>query len=186
MKQIPRPMFFAGLAFAVVLAAFVTLTLTDSPTVRLATTLVTLVATIVMARLLARIMFAVDDEPAPPPAAFDPLPCPAHLRATRTERGFDYFPPLPNKYGYAEDISVSESSNAEYAGIWLQVAGHDESGGRSKVTANLTAETAWRLAEQLALAVATHYHGDQRPELRDTILSIDLERLETGEVAENV
>jgi hypothetical protein len=183
MKQIPRPMFLAGLAFVVVLAAFVMLTLSNSSTVRLIATLVALSATVTVIRLLSRMMFGVDGETAAPAS---PLPCPAHLRATRTERGFDYFPPLPNKYGYAEDISVSESSNAEYAGIWLRVAGHEEQGGRANVTANLTAETAWRLAEQLALAVATHYHGDQRPELRDTILSIDLERLETGEVAENV
>lgn len=105
------------------------------------------------------------------------LPCPEHLRVAKTARGFGHLPALPNQYGEPEDILVHESSNAEYAGIWLNVKGMGEEGERVEATANLTAETAWRLAEQLALLVATHYHGDQRPAPADTILSVDLDRL---------
>lgn len=87
-------------------------------------------------------------------------------------------PALPNNYGQPNDIRVSESSNADYAGIWLRVRGMgDEEGHVVDATANLTAETAWRLAEQLAIAVATHYHGDQRPDPSQTVLTLTLPEL---------
>lgn len=105
---------------------------------------------------------------------------PEHLRVSMTDRGFGHFPALPNQYGEAEDISVSvsESSNAEYAGIWLRVKGLGErQGERVEAAANLTAKTAWLLAEQLAILVANHYHGNQRPDASETILSVDLSAL---------
>lgn len=100
---------------------------------------------------------------------------PEHLRSVITERGFGHLPALPNRYGGPEGIRVSESSNAEYAGVWLRVEGFGEAPGRLvDVVANLTAETAWRLAEQLAILVATHYQGDQRPAPDQTVLRLDL------------
>lgn len=100
---------------------------------------------------------------------------PEHLRAAATERGFGHLPPLPNRYGGEEGIRVSESSNADYAGIWLRVEGLGEVPDvLVDVAANLTAETAWRLAEQLAILVATHYHGDQRPAPDQTVLRLEL------------
>lgn len=100
---------------------------------------------------------------------------PEHLRAHMTERGFGHLPALPNNYGGPEGIRVSESSNAEYAGVWLTVEGLGEEPGKLiQAVANLKAETAWRLAEQLAILVATHYQGDQRPDPDQTILRLEL------------
>lgn len=100
---------------------------------------------------------------------------PEHLRPEVTDRGFGHLPPLPNEYGGPEDICVRESSNAEYAGIWLDVTAMDTEGKPVQVTANITAEVAWQLAEQLAFTVATHYHGDQRRAVfGKTRLAIDL------------
>jgi hypothetical protein len=105
----------------------------------------------------------------------DTTKLPEHLREVITDRGFGHLPPLPNQYGGQEGIRVSESSNAEYAGVWLRVEGFGEAPNvLVDVAANLTAETAWRLAEQLAILVATHYQGDQRPEPGQTVLRLEL------------
>lgn len=109
----------------------------------------------------------------------DLVPCPDHLRVSATDRGFAHFPPLAGAYREEHSVSVYEASNAEHAGIWLNVARPDNMGA----TMNLTATTAWRLAEQLAVLVANHYQGDQRPDANETILSVDLSRLDTREVA---
>lgn len=112
------------------------------------------------------------------PTRFDPDKVPEHLRGVLTERGFGHLPALPNNYGGKEGIRVSESSNAEYAGIWLRVEGLGEVPGELiEAVANLKAETAWKLAEQLAILCRFHYHGDQTPE--DTLLRLDLEGVVT-------
>ncbi len=85
-----------------------------------------------------------------------------NLTPTTTARGFDHMEPIPSEYG--GNVSVSESSNAEYAGIWLRA--EDVMPGRTSVTAaiNLTAENAWLLGRQLLWLVVNHYHGDSRPD----------------------
>lgn len=161
--------------FVVVTVAFIVKTYLDFSWSNVILTAVVLGANVMIIRALSRGIVGATREP-------ERLPCPPHLRVMATERGFGHFPPLPNNYGNADDISVSESSNAEYAGIWLRVKSPNTSG---EITANLTAGTAWRLAEQLALLVANHYHGDQRPDSNETILSVDTSRLDTREVVDH-
>ena len=83
------------------------------------------------------------------------------MQITTSARGFDYHQPVPSQYG--GQVSVSESSNAEYAGVWLRT--EDTCGGQEMVETalNLTAENAWTLARQLADVVVHHYQGDGRP-----------------------
>jgi len=161
--------------------SFIVLSMTDSPATRLVLGVVVLATSVSVAVVLTRAFVGgvwglALEESRPAPAA--KLPCPEHLRGSVLERGFGYLPPLPNEYCGPRDISVSEASNAGYAGIWLRVGGLDDRGGKVEATANITAETAWRLAEQLAGLVASHYHGDQRPQPEETILSVDMSRLD--------
>ncbi len=81
---------------------------------------------------------------------------------TTSPRGFDFMEPVPSEYG--GNVSVSESSNAEYAGVWLRA--EEDMGTKPPVTAaiNLTAENAWLLGRQLLWLVVNHYQGDSRPD----------------------
>lgn len=54
------------------------------------------------------------------------------------------------------DWTVSESPAASGPHVWLDV----------KCPAHLTAENAWRLAEQLMTLVRDHHQGDARPDVR--------------------
>jgi len=65
MKPVPRPFFLALIAYTIVLAAFVALTLSSSPVVTVLAILAALGATGFVAVLLVRVMFA-DDETSPP------------------------------------------------------------------------------------------------------------------------
>lgn len=84
------------------------------------------------------------------------------MQHTTTGRGFDHMQPVPSEYG--GEVSVSESSNAEYAGIWLRA--EDAMPGKTPMIAaiNLTADNAWLLGRQLLWLVVNHYQGDARPE----------------------
>lgn len=85
-----------------------------------------------------------------------------HLEVETSDRGFDATAPIPSEYGGA--VRVGESSNAEYAGIWLWADEAMVGRPPAKVTINLTAENAWKLADQLRYLVEHHYQGDARPE----------------------
>lgn len=86
---------------------------------------------------------------------------PEHLKVSTSERGFDGLPSIPGACG--GNAHVYESSSAEGPHVWLAVAVSNM--GRTEETfhLHLTAENAWKLAEQLALMVAEHYQGDARP-----------------------
>lgn len=183
--RLSLPNFATARVYWLYVIAFVAVSIAFVVQLALDFTLITVIATALVLALNVAIIrrLVIDIFVAMRPVADSPekLPCPPHLRHETTGRGCGYFPALPNEYGGAEDVSARELSNAEYAGIWLDVAGMgDKRGEAVKVTANLTAGTAWRLAEQLAILVATHYHGDQRPAPADTVLSVDLSRLDVG------
>nr|WP_221374483.1 hypothetical protein [Actinoplanes polyasparticus] len=87
-----------------------------------------------------------------------------HLTAETSDRGFDFLPDIPSEYG--GHVEVSESSAASGPHIWLRAYEDMRSGVRPPVQAamHLTAENAWRLAEQLQKLVREHYQGDATPE----------------------
>lgn len=91
-----------------------------------------------------------------------------HLNVTTSDRGFDFLPPIPSEYG--GEVSVSESSAADGPHIWLRAKApvdlNRPDGEQHEVPIHLTAENAWRLAEQLRYLVEHHYQGDARPEER--------------------
>lgn len=81
-----------------------------------------------------------------------------HLTVETSDRGFDALPPIPSEYG--GDVRAYESSAASGPHIWL--AATAKNGGLVRI--HLTAENAWRLAEQLRYLVEHHYQGDARPD----------------------
>ncbi|GAA0494138.1 hypothetical protein Ade02nite_20650 [Paractinoplanes deccanensis] len=85
-----------------------------------------------------------------------------HLTPTTSGRGFGYLPKIPSEYG--GHVAVHESSSAEGPHIWLRAT--EEMPGKEPVQAaiHLTAESAWRLSEQLQKLVREHYQGDATPE----------------------
>lgn len=89
-----------------------------------------------------------------------------HLEYTTTERGFDHMPELPGIYGGT--VKVYESSSAMQPCVWLSAtvpANRDKPDGASfETTVHLSAEDAWKLADQLRALVRNHYHGDAVPE----------------------
>lgn len=91
-----------------------------------------------------------------------------HLDATRSGRGFDRLPPIPSEYG--GQLQAYESSAAPAPAIWLFATApadlNNPSGPTVEAPMHLTAENAWRLAEQLMTLVANHYQGDARPDER--------------------
>lgn len=80
-----------------------------------------------------------------------------HLEATITDRGFKHLPPLPGTYGGS--VCAYESSAAFGPHVWVAVETPN-----GDVIVHLTAENAWRLAEQLQYLVRNHYQGDATPE----------------------
>ena len=80
----------------------------------------------------------------------------AHLIPIRSERGFAQLPPIFGTYG--GDVRTYESSAAIAPHVWLQAI--DSNG---EATIHLTAEDAWRLADQLRYLVRNHYQGDATP-----------------------
>lgn len=85
-----------------------------------------------------------------------------HLTVTTSPRGFDHLPTIPSEYGgYA---SVYESSAADGPHIWLKAVETMHGRPEESATMHLTAENAWKLADQLRLLVREHYQGDATPE----------------------
>ncbi len=80
-----------------------------------------------------------------------------HLNVTTSVRGLDSMPPIVNEDG--EEVRVWASSSAEGPHVWLKAA---DDYGLAKV--HLSADDAWRLAEQLQALVRNHYQGDATPE----------------------
>lgn len=87
---------------------------------------------------------------------------PEHLQPTISDRGFARLPDIPSEYGGY--VSVYESSAASGPHIWLHAEApvnlNEPTGPTHEVTLHLTAENAWKLADQLRLLVRNHYQGD--------------------------
>ena len=90
---------------------------------------------------------------------------PTHLVPTKSDRGFTRLPPIIGNYG--GDAQVYESSGASRPLVWLAVRESPEGtrprGGPAEVSVHLTADDAWRLADQLRWLVEHHYQGNARP-----------------------
>ena len=71
-------------------------------------------------------------------------------------------PPIPSEYG--GEVTVFESSAASGPHIWLKAREAMRGEPERTVALHLTAENAWRLAEQLQMLVRDHYQGDATPE----------------------
>lgn len=94
-----------------------------------------------------------------------------HLQPFANGRGFDSMPEVEGANG--EIVQVRESSAAGGPHLWLDldalVEPKDDQGNVTGapqwtgLTAHLTAEAAWQLAEQLMFLVKEHYQGDARP-----------------------
>lgn len=84
------------------------------------------------------------------------------MQITTTDRGFDHMQPVPSEYG--GEVRVSESSNAEYPGVWLRTVEAMPGKPDIETAINLTADNAWLLGRQLLWLVVNHYQGDARPE----------------------
>lgn len=83
---------------------------------------------------------------------------PQHLEPIASARGFVALPALAATYG--GEIRVYESSAASGPHLWINSTDKD---GR-EVTLHVTAETAWKFAEQIITAVRNHYQGNATPE----------------------
>ena len=90
-----------------------------------------------------------------------------HLTVSTSDRGFDAMPPLEGEYG--GHVRVYESSAAMGPHIWLNAVApvdlNRPEGPTVKAVLHLTAENAWKLAEQIRVLVGDHYQGDARPEV---------------------
>jgi hypothetical protein len=84
------------------------------------------------------------------------MPLPAHLKIYTTPRGLARMPTISGSSSGI--IRVYESSAASEPRIWLQIINDDS------VHIHLTAEAAWKLAEQIMHLVKNHYQGDATPE----------------------
>lgn len=85
-----------------------------------------------------------------------------HLTVKTSGRGFDSLPAIPSQYG--GEVSVYESSAATEPCIWLNAVEAMHGRPESQVAIHLSAEGAWKLADQLRLLVREHYQGDSTPE----------------------
>lgn len=94
-----------------------------------------------------------------------------HLQVTTSDRGFDAYPEIPGESG--GHVSVYESSAASGPHIWLTaeapVKPNDPDGPTVRAPMHLSAENAWRLAEQLQRLVRDHYQGDASPVVVDPL-----------------
>lgn len=107
---------------------------------------------------------------------------PEHLTPIESARGFVRLPHIPSEYGGGAD--VYESSAATEPCVWLTTTAPADlnrlDGELVEAPLHLTAENAWRLAEQLMTLVANHYQGDARPQERHANLLSGL-RAKTAE-----
>lgn len=98
-------------------------------------------------------------------------PLPPHLQPTRTDRGFLHMPPIPATHGGepAGQVFAYESSSAMAPHLWLAVEqpadrNNPDNGQTIKAVVHVTAEDAWKLADQLRTLVINHYQGNARPD----------------------
>lgn len=88
-----------------------------------------------------------------------------HLTKTTSGRGLDSLPSIPSEYG--GEVTVYESSAASGPHIWLKAEApvnlNEPNGATHTAAMHLTAENAWKLAEQLMHLVRNHYQGDASP-----------------------
>lgn len=94
-----------------------------------------------------------------------------HLEPEASDRGFDSYPPIRGSYGdqlTGSYVEVSESSAAIGPHVWLRATApvnlNEPDGPTVEAPIHLTAENAWRLAEQIQRAVREHYQGDASPD----------------------
>lgn len=87
-----------------------------------------------------------------------------HLASIESDRGLVSMPEIVRAAGH-ERVSVSENPNLTTPSLWLRVV-DTTAGSHDRATIELSATDAWRLAEQLMTLVASHYHGDARPDER--------------------
>lgn len=89
-----------------------------------------------------------------------------HLQPKQSGRGFAAMPDIPGEYGGY--VKVYESSAALAPHLWLKVVSpvdaNEPLGPMDEAVLHMTAENAWRLAEQLQTMVREHYHGDATPD----------------------
>lgn len=86
---------------------------------------------------------------------------PDHLQPKRSERGLAHMPELRSPHR-DDVVTAYESSNA--MGPHVRLCIDERDGDAAQI--ELSAENAWRLAEQLMALVACHYQGDARPQER--------------------
>lgn len=90
---------------------------------------------------------------------------PAHLQEYVSDRNFGFLESVPSEYG--GHVSVSESSAASGPHLWLRAVApvdlNRPDGPTHEAPMHLTAENAWKLAEQIRHLVQHHYRGDARP-----------------------
>lgn len=91
-----------------------------------------------------------------------------HLAVTTSDGGFDDLPALPDRLG--GHVKLYESSLAEGPHVLLEVIAPKDlnypNGPTVCVPAELTADTAWKLSEQLRFLLRQHYQGDATPEAK--------------------
>lgn len=80
-----------------------------------------------------------------------------HLKPIQSGRGFAVMPALRSP-SLDDVITAYESSNARSPHVRVQIDPRD-----GVPICELSAENAWKLAEQLMTLVANHYQGDARP-----------------------
>lgn len=87
------------------------------------------------------------------------------------DRGFDAMPTIPGSYAdrvTGSYVDVYESSCAVGPHIWLMATApvdlNHPDGPAVEAPVHLTAENAWRIAEQLMYLVRNHYQGDATPD----------------------
>lgn len=82
---------------------------------------------------------------------------PEHLKPIPSSRGFAVMPALRSP-DLDDVITAYESSNADGPHVWVSIDPRD-----GIPRCELTAEDAWKFAEQLMTLVRNHYQGDARP-----------------------
>ncbi len=102
------------------------------------------------------------------------------MEHTTTERGFDHMTPIPSEYG--GNVHVGESSNAEYAGVWVWAEEEMPGQPTAKTSINLTAGNAWLLGRQMLWLAVNHCQGDCRPDedVREAWEALDRALTATG------
>jgi hypothetical protein len=89
-----------------------------------------------------------------------------HLTPIVSDRGFSRLPSIPSDYPGGR-VRVYESSAASSPHIWLTATApvdlNEPDGPKAEAPIHLSAENAWKLADQLRWLVEHHYQCDARP-----------------------